>query len=273
VIKIFLSYAREDYAQAEKLYDSLNSIPSIDVWLDRKSLLPGQNWKEGISDAIRDCNLFLVLISTKSNDKVGHYQKEIKEALEILDNYPNNKVFVVPVRLDDCTPHNKRLADLQRVDIFPESEWYIGITQLMRLFQFHRQPESGINNPTTVRFRTHQAVFSQSPVTFYFLTITNLQNQPIELTHIWYEDANHHIAIQYQSRPLPKRLGVNEGWETWLSTNHIPDEYRDNAYDLFRIRLSTGEVFASSKDDTTPPIGTIPGGGISPSDIDGFLIS
>jgi hypothetical protein len=270
MIKIFLSYAHENYSQAKELYDIFNSIPSVDVWFDKESLLPGQRWEVEIRKEIRASQFFLLLISSKSTEKKGFYQREIREALKVLEEYPDNEIFLIPVRLDDCQPHFEQLTALQYVDLFPESEWHIGINRLMKVFQSHQQPESKSNNPTTIRFRTHQAVFSHSPVLFYFLTITNLQHQPIEITHIWYQDINHHIAIQSQSRPLPKRLDVNEEWETWLSIDNIPEEFRHNAYDFFRIRLSTGEVFASSKDDTTPPIGTIPGGGIYPSDIDGF---
>lgn len=267
MIKIFLSYAHEDYPHAKKLYDILNSIPAVDVWLDKESLLPGQRWELEIRKAIRASQFFLLLISRRSTEKKGFYQREIREALKVLEEYPDDKIFLIPVRLDNCEPHFEQLTTLQYVDLFPE--WDVGLNKILKIIQTHRRPESTTNNPTAIRFRTHQAVFSHSPVVHYFLTITNLHSQPIELTHIWYEDPNHHIAVQYQSRPLPKRLDVNEVWETWLSVDDLPAEFRQNAYDSFRVRLSTGEVFASSKDDTVPPIGIIPGGPIFVSDISG----
>jgi hypothetical protein len=40
---VFISYAREDYNLAKRLYVSLSSL-GINAWLDRENLLPGQNW-------------------------------------------------------------------------------------------------------------------------------------------------------------------------------------------------------------------------------------
>jgi hypothetical protein len=78
---------------------------------------------------------------------------------------------------------------------------------------------------------------------------------------------NNHIRVRPESRLLPTRLAVNEIWESWLPISQIPEQFRHNAYDCFRVRLSTGEVFVSSKEDTVPPIGSVPGGGILASDI------
>ena len=266
MIKVFLSYAHEDYSQAKKLYDILNSIPSVDIWFDKESLLPGQKWELEIRKAIRASRFFFLLLSKNSTEKKGFYQREIREALRVLEEYPDNEIFLIPVRLDNCEPHFEQLTSLQYVDLFPE--WGAGLNKIWRLFQTHGQPELNTNDSSVIRFKTHQAVFSNSPVLYYFLTITNLQSQPIEITHVWYEDGMNHTAIQPRSRPLPKRLDAREVWETWISLYKLPEEFRYNAYNSFRVRLSTGDIYASSKDDTVPPTGTVPGGSILISDIE-----
>lgn len=56
--QVFLSYAREDLREAERLYMDLR-ISEINVWMDTKCLLPGQNWKREIRKAIRESTFFL----------------------------------------------------------------------------------------------------------------------------------------------------------------------------------------------------------------------
>ena len=96
--KIFLSYAREDMGMAKQLYNDLKRY-GLDVWLDTESLLPGDRWKDRIQDAIENSNYFIALLSTKSVNKKGFVQKELKTALEVLDLFLNSKRFILPVRL------------------------------------------------------------------------------------------------------------------------------------------------------------------------------
>jgi len=47
-MKIFISYAREDYDVAKRLFDSLKSVAELDPWLDKENLLPGVDWENEI---------------------------------------------------------------------------------------------------------------------------------------------------------------------------------------------------------------------------------
>jgi hypothetical protein len=39
-------------------------------------------------------------------DKKGYVQKELKEALDIFQEYPEKAIYLIPARLDDCkVPH------------------------------------------------------------------------------------------------------------------------------------------------------------------------
>jgi len=74
------------------------------MWLDTESLLPGDRWKDKIQDAIENSNYFIAMLSTRSVNKKGFVQKELKTALEVLDLFPSSERFILPVRLDDCKP-------------------------------------------------------------------------------------------------------------------------------------------------------------------------
>ena len=118
---VFISYARQDMSQARHLFDVLRQ-KGIDAWLDIEMLLPGQKWQLTIQEAIRKCRYFIAILSRHSLSKKGYVQKELKVAFEILDEFPENEIFVIPVRIEECDISDQRLKDLHYVDLFPEYE-------------------------------------------------------------------------------------------------------------------------------------------------------
>lgn len=118
---VFISYARQDMTQARHLFDVLRQR-DIEAWLDIEMLLPGQKWRSTIPEAIRKCRYFIAILSRQSLSKKGYVQKELKVAFEILDEFPENEIFVIPVRIEDCEISDQRLKDLHYVDLFPEYE-------------------------------------------------------------------------------------------------------------------------------------------------------
>ncbi|HYX72948.1 MAG TPA: toll/interleukin-1 receptor domain-containing protein [Nitrososphaera sp.] len=128
---VFLSYAREDIEAANRLYKILTSV-GINVWFDKESLSPGVKWKPAINVAIRECRYFIALLSSRSISKRGFVQSEIKQAIDVLEQYPENEIYIVPVRLDECEVTHEKLNDLNWVDLFPE--WKDGQDKLLRLF-------------------------------------------------------------------------------------------------------------------------------------------
>jgi DNA-binding Lrp family transcriptional regulator len=127
--KIFISYGREDVEAAKKIYSELKA-EHLDPWLDKESLLPGQKWKVAIKKAIRESRYFLALLSSHSVSRKGFVNKELSDALEVLEEYPESEIFLIPVRLDDCQPSHERLSELHRVDMFPS--WGEGMRQIKK---------------------------------------------------------------------------------------------------------------------------------------------
>jgi hypothetical protein len=54
--------------------------------------------------------------------------KELTDALDVLDTYPDCEIYLLPVRLDECEPPRERLRDLHWVDMFPD--WDVGLANL-----------------------------------------------------------------------------------------------------------------------------------------------
>ncbi|MCP4106319.1 MAG: TIR domain-containing protein [Desulfobacteraceae bacterium] len=122
--KVFMSYAREDIETAGKLYGDLKQA-GVSLWMDKFDLLPGQIWKTEVKKAIEKASFFITLISDNSVSKEkGFFHKEQKIALDLLDEMPENRIFIIPVRIDKITPENERLMgkikDIHWADLFKD---------------------------------------------------------------------------------------------------------------------------------------------------------
>lgn len=130
--RIFIAYASEDRAAAEQLFDELTA-QGFDAWLDRRKLLPGQNWPRRIEDAIRNSDFFIACFSTRSVRKRGGFQAEIRYALDCASRVPLDDVFLIPARLDDCRVPARIQRETQYVDLFPE--WDAGFRKIMWIIE------------------------------------------------------------------------------------------------------------------------------------------
>jgi hypothetical protein len=115
--RIFLCHASEDKERVKELYHQLKEA-GYHPWLDKYDLLPGQNWGVEIKRVLSDpYNLVVVCLSGNSITKRGVVQREIKWALDVLEETPSGTIYLIPARLEACqTP--EELSDLHWVDLF-----------------------------------------------------------------------------------------------------------------------------------------------------------
>jgi hypothetical protein len=125
---VFVSSAREDAAAAVRLSETLKEA-GIEVWLDQGRASSGRHGLLETRRAIRQCDVFLALLSSLSLSPRGFVQSEIKEALDVFQALPEHPSFVIPVRLDDCTVEDEVLQGIHWVDFFPS--WDVGSACLL----------------------------------------------------------------------------------------------------------------------------------------------
>ena len=110
-----------------------------------------------------------------------------------------------------------------------------------------------------VRVLCHRAFFLPNGPECYFINVVNLSLQRYaEITHVWLE-SDEQIPVLNPSRPLPRRLKPEETWETWIVVDTLPQSIREDAYTLARVRLSSGRIMKSIKNDDVPNAGYVPG--------------
>jgi hypothetical protein len=98
---VFLSYSRKDAVAARELYGRLKEA-GYTLWFDEEDLLPGQVWEVVIEQVIRKCAAVVMCLSSKWIGERSYIQKELKIVIEVLGEMPAGRIFVIPVKLDEC---------------------------------------------------------------------------------------------------------------------------------------------------------------------------
>ncbi|MEZ5398640.1 MAG: toll/interleukin-1 receptor domain-containing protein [Bryobacteraceae bacterium] len=126
--QIFIAYVVEDAPEADRISHALEAA-GFDVWLDRQKLLPGQFWPRAIERAIESSKFFIACLSRRSVGKRGQFQAEMRYAMHCASLVPQDEIFFIPVRLDECTPPLEISRTIQYIDLFPD--WERGITRVV----------------------------------------------------------------------------------------------------------------------------------------------
>ncbi|MEZ5354934.1 MAG: toll/interleukin-1 receptor domain-containing protein [Bryobacteraceae bacterium] len=134
--QIFIAYAVEDAVLADRLADELEAR-GFDPWLDRRKLLPGQNWPRSIERAIATAHCVIACLSKRSVGKRGFFQAEMRHALQCAALVPPGDIFFIPVRFDDCVAPPEIQGSIQYIDLFPD--WVRGFERIVEAARRPRQ--------------------------------------------------------------------------------------------------------------------------------------
>jgi len=132
-MNIFLIYAHDDKEAVRKLHQRIVR-DGINAWLDAQNLQPGQDWQHEIRRAILKSDLVVVCLSRGFNKQPGYRHEELKIALEKAKLLADDRIFIIPVRLEKCNMP-KCLRHLQRVDLFEEDGYKKLIHSLQKMIR------------------------------------------------------------------------------------------------------------------------------------------
>jgi DNA segregation ATPase FtsK/SpoIIIE, S-DNA-T family len=103
-LRVFLCHASQDKPIVRELYQRLALESWIDAWLDEERILLGQDWDLKIQKELDAADAVIVFISDVAMKKEGYVQKELRLIYDIALNKPEDVIFVIPLRLEDCQP-------------------------------------------------------------------------------------------------------------------------------------------------------------------------
>ncbi len=111
---IFLSYASQDADTARRICDALRT-QGLEVWFDQSELRGGDAWDASIRKQIKECALFVPMISANTNARSeGYFRLEWKLAVDRSHLMADDATFFVPVMLDDSLEQTARVPDAFR---------------------------------------------------------------------------------------------------------------------------------------------------------------
>lgn len=115
---VFLSYASQDVAAAQRLADALRAA-GIEVWFDLNELRGGDAWDTKIRRQIKECALFLPVISMHTQARLeGYFRREWRLAVERMHDMDDDMPFLVPIVIDDTPDTVARVPER-----FRERQW------------------------------------------------------------------------------------------------------------------------------------------------------
>ena len=100
---IFISYASQAAEAAKRICDALRAA-GIEVWFDQSELVGGDAWDGKIRQQIKECVLFVPMISASTQARLeGYFRLEWLLAVERSRLMAAEKAFLLPVVID-ATP-------------------------------------------------------------------------------------------------------------------------------------------------------------------------
>ncbi len=116
---VFLSYASQDAEAARRIAESLRAA-GVEVWFDQEGGLEhGDEWDRKIRKQIKECVLFLPLISAHTQEREeGYFRIEWDLAAERAQGIASGVAFILPIVID-----RTREADALVPDRFRKVQW------------------------------------------------------------------------------------------------------------------------------------------------------
>lgn len=133
-MKVFLSYTHNDSFLAKKITAGLTEN-GLDVWNAETEIMPGGNWAEQISDALKESDAMVVLITPESLES-RVVSREIEYALG--NKAYKNRLIPVVVGSEESLPSKSLpwiLQKLQMIRLSNPEETDEGINQIAEVLE------------------------------------------------------------------------------------------------------------------------------------------
>lgn len=115
---VFLSYASQDTEAAKRIADALRAA-GVEVWFDQSELRGGDAWDAQIRRQIKECALFVPIISANTQARgEGYFRLEWKLAVDRSHLMAEDTAFLFPIIIDDVPNAAARVPDK-----FREVQW------------------------------------------------------------------------------------------------------------------------------------------------------
>ncbi len=216
---VFLSYSSEDKTVADAVCAGLES-QGIRCWIAPRDVGPGKDWAATIVDAIQDCRIFVIILSSGSN-KSSQVLREVERAV-------NAGKVVIPFRIEDLIPSKSLgyfLSVSHWLDALTEplekhiDELAVTISQLLQdngaKADSEPPPARGIDSPSMLsrpEGQVHQTMRNQNRL--YVIIAILLTIVVLGLGWFVFYEMNHKTPMD-QMMDMDRGMGMNKNWNNW----------------------------------------------------------
>ena len=110
---VFISYKSQDLDRVLPIASALTDA-RIPIWFDKKDIDGGEQWSAEIEKGLKNCTLFMPVLSTNAQVGESVVIREWKRALTRRENISKDAPFIVPVLLDQLDQLEKDEAGTVR---------------------------------------------------------------------------------------------------------------------------------------------------------------
>ena len=115
---VFLSYASQDAGAVRGIAEALRA-GGVEVWFDQNELRGGDAWDQKIRRQIRDCTLFMPVISAATQARgEGYFRREWKLAVERTMDMADGVPYLFPLVLDGVPDRDALVPE-----VFRQVQW------------------------------------------------------------------------------------------------------------------------------------------------------
>jgi TolB-like protein/Tfp pilus assembly protein PilF len=108
---VFLSYASQDKEVAQRICDALRAA-GVEVWFDQSELRGGDAWDALIRKRIKECALFVPVITPTTNARAeGYFRLEWKLAVDRSHLMADDAPFLFPIVIGEVNDATARVPD------------------------------------------------------------------------------------------------------------------------------------------------------------------
>lgn len=112
---VFLSYASEDSEASARIAAALRGA-GIEVWFDQSELRGGDAWDQQIRRQIRECALFIPVVSSNTTARrEGYFRLEWDLADQRTHMMARDRTFILPITIDGTLPGSDLPESFQRM--------------------------------------------------------------------------------------------------------------------------------------------------------------
>jgi adenylate cyclase len=246
-IAVFLSYASEDATAAMRVCAALRAS-GVEVWFDQSELRGGDVWDHTIRARIRDCALFIPIISRHTQERLeGYFRREWKLAVNRTHDMAEEKAFLVPIVIDDTKPQEgivpEQFRSLQWT-VAPHGELPAGfVERIAGLLAAHGRSPDGVNStPPASAGRYDSTLKGAPPAPVAHSTVHPPLPGPNAAEHAASHSGGHRFPIVVPFLEGIKRRNVGRVAILYIVASYIVLEGFELFYHLLELPAWTGRL-------------------------------